>query len=76
MIHAKPKPEKPTSVTEPWAFIDRLETMANDDDYAWARDTIEGIYATVNRTGLVTAGQLRAIDNIEEGAQRHSRGSW
>ncbi len=72
MIHAKPL-EEPESVTDVVEFLSRLEGM--QDGYAWASDTLDGIYTTVTETGRVTAGQVRAIDNIEEGGRRHGR-SW
>ena len=73
MIPATPKPEPPESVTDPFAFLTRLEDLRADSEYDWASDTIEGIYTTVTESGRVTEGQLRAIDNIEEGARRHGR---
>ncbi len=57
--------EEPESVTDPFEFLARLEDLEGDGDYSWAWDTITGIYDTVERTGRVTAGQLRAIDNIQ-----------
>ncbi len=64
ILHAKPI-EEPESVTDPSAFLSRLEDLEGDGHYSWAWDTITGIYDTVERTGCVTAGQLRAIDNIQ-----------
>ena len=75
MIHAKPI-EEPESVTDVFDFLSRLEDMRADDDYDWASDTLEGIYTTVTASGRVTDGQLRAINNIEEGGERHNRGRW
>ena len=72
---AEPLPE-PESVTDPFEFLSRLEDMRADSDFEWASDSIEGIYTTVTASGRVTEGQLRAIDNIEDGARRHSRGRW
>lgn len=60
----KATPLKPESVTDAGAFLVRLEDLQGDDDYSWASETIEGIYATVTESGRVTAGQLRAIDNV------------
>jgi hypothetical protein len=45
--------------------LERLEDLTNDDDYAWAHDTLTGIYSTIERSQKVTPGQLRAIENIE-----------
>lgn len=67
---------EPESVTDVFAFLSRLEDLRAEDDYDWASDTIEGIYTTVTASGKVTEGQLRAINNIEDGGRRHSRGRW
>lgn len=72
---AEPLPSK-ESVTDPFDFLSRLEDLRADDDFAWASDTIEGIYTTVTASGCVTEGQLRAINNIEDGGRRHSRGRY
>ena len=72
ILQAKPIPP-PESVTDPSEFLSRLEDLRDDSDYDWASDTIEGIYTTVTESERVTAGQLRAIDNIVDGAQR---GRW
>ncbi len=72
ILQAKPIAES-ESVTDPSAFLARLEDLRVDSDYDWASDTIEGIYTTITESGRVTAGQLRAIDNIVDGAQR---GRW
>jgi hypothetical protein len=70
---APPKSAPPETVCDPAAFLHRLEDLQGDLDVAFASETIEGIYATVTRTGRVTAGQRTAIDHIEEGGQRGRR---
>ena len=54
-------------------LLQQIEALQNSDDYGWARDTLEGIYATVENAGYVTDGQQQAIDNIEEGGRRGRR---
>ena len=40
---------------------------------AWAEDTLEGIYDSVSRTGRVTEGQRRAVQNIADAGERRWR---
>ncbi len=72
MLKAKPLAAL-ESVTDPGAFLARLEDLRADTDYDWASETLDGIYTTVTERGRVTAGQLRAIENIVDGA---TRGRW
>lgn len=51
-------------VREASEFLSDLEDLQNDDRYAWALGTIEGIHETVSRTNEVTGNQRRAIENI------------
>lgn len=48
-------------------FLQELSNMQESRRYAFAIDTIEGIYTTVDHSGYVTAGQRRAINNIRRG---------
>lgn len=48
-------------------FLQELSSMLDSKRYAFAGDTIEGIYTTVDHAGYVTAGQKRAINNIRRG---------
>ncbi len=73
--HATPRTD-PENVTDAGAFLDRLHDLCTDRAYDWASDTIEGIADTVMRTGRVTEGQLRAIDNIETAVAERFRTSW
>ena len=41
--------------------------------HEWAEGTLTGIRTTVERTGTVTEGQRRAIDNIEGAGMRGGR---
>jgi hypothetical protein len=48
-------------------FLQELSNMQEQRKYAFAADTIEGIYTTVEHSRHVSAGQLRAINNIRKG---------
>ena len=48
-------------------FLQALSYMQEPRRYAFAAETIEGIYTTVEHSGSVTAGQRRAINNIRKG---------
>ncbi len=55
-------------------FLQRLDEMLEDGDYLWAADTLQGIRETVDRSGLVSDGQRRAVTNIREARRRDTRG--
>jgi len=59
--------------TEWYRFLEEIEDMLASGAYTWARDTLEGIQETVERTTSVTPGQRQAVDNIAAGGRR-SRG--
>lgn len=71
-----PPPEKRDSTSredvarDAAEFLSRIEQLESSGEYGWASTTITGIYETVERTGRVTDGQRRAIDNIEASGQR------
>ena len=45
-------------------FLSRISDMLESDQFEWARDTLEGIYKTVEERETVTAAQARAVENI------------
>lgn len=46
-------------------LLDTIEEMLGDGRWDFAEDTLKGIYDTVrNRTGRITLGQRRAVENI------------
>jgi hypothetical protein len=56
---------------------DMLNGLIEDDDgdgidFDFASDTLEGIKATIKRTGRVTTGQEEAVNNIKNGAMHRS----
>lgn len=55
--------------------VDLLEEISSlRETHGWAADTLEGIYETVERTGVVTEGQRRAIENIANARSRFRGG--
>lgn len=52
-------------------FLQDLSAMREERRYAFAGDTIEGIYTTVDHSRHVTEGQRRAINNIRRGVGDH-----
>ena len=47
-------------------FLVHLEELVDDPSLQWARDTIEGITETIEKTRIVTSGQRDAIANIRK----------
>lgn len=56
-----------------YAFLQEIEALLDTGRCAFARDTLEGIHETVERTHRVSDAQRRAVENIEAGANK-SRG--
>lgn len=54
-------------------LLEEIEALR--ETHGWASDTLEGIYETVERTGVVTEGQRRAVDNIANARSRFRGGS-
>ncbi len=50
-------------------LMERIADLLADDQFAWAHPTLDGIYNTLERMQRATAGQRRAVDNID-GARR------
>lgn len=57
------------SVVSPKGFLAMIEMMRGLSEYGFADDTLRGISDTVERTGLVTEPQRRAVLNIRRGAR-------
>lgn len=55
-------------------FIQHCKALELDPDCAYAYETIAGIRATIELSGVVSDGQRRAIRNIEVGAERARSG--
>lgn len=57
--------------------LSRIKGMLVGDQHEYAEHTLRGIMTTIERTHVVTPGQLEAIDNIEakpsrRGGSEHS----
>lgn len=57
--------------SDPIRFAQRIKAMLLDPMYQYASDTLEGILESVEAKHYVTEGQLRAVNNIADGAERH-----
>jgi len=56
---------------QPWyQFQQQIQELLETGDYDWARDTLEGIAASVEKYRIVTEGQRLAVKHIEEARQR------
>ncbi len=54
-------------------YLEDLEGLIDADHVQYARETLEGIYASIEKTMYVTRGQMRAVGNIDDGGQKHRR---
>jgi hypothetical protein len=63
-ISPAPEPQDARD-TAAYRFIQDIDDLLNTGQYAWAERTLTDIQTTVERTGRVTEGQRRAIENIE-----------
>ena len=52
-------------------FLDLIEDHLRTGDYEWARDTLEGIKETVERTNRVTLRQQESVEHIILGRLKH-----
>ena len=48
------------------AFLDEIESMMGNDEFAFASDTLEGIHQWVEEHQHCTENQRAAIDNIRD----------
>ena len=55
-------------------LLDLIEDHLRTGKYEWARDTLEGIAATVTDTGVATVRQQEAVEHIILGRLKHD--SW
>jgi hypothetical protein len=54
-------------------LLEELEDLIERPELQYARDTLEGIYDTVEASGRVSKRQLRTVNNIEAGAEKRDR---
>ena len=52
-------------------MIARIEELLATRKYEWARETLAGIYATIETTGRVTLRQQEAVEHIMIGRLKH-----
>ena len=57
-------------------LLEELEDLIERPELQYARETLEGIYESVEASERVTKRQLRAVNNIEAGADRHGSGRY
>jgi len=55
-------------------YVDLVNRLLATKKYDWARQTLEGIAATMERTGVCTAKQREAIEHIMVGRLKHDAG--
>lgn len=54
-----------------------ISEMSNSEEYAYASDTLDGIYDDVADKGRITDAQIQAIENIQAKPSEHGyRGRW
>jgi fibrillarin-like rRNA methylase len=53
---------KKQETAEKWLPI--ISDMSNDESYAYASDTLDGIYDDVCEEGRITDAQIQAVENI------------
>lgn len=63
----------PTTEREVAAMLDRIAEMRGSGYFNWADDTLRGIEDSIAGSGVVTAGQRSAVENIEESLNRRPR---
>ena len=54
-------------------FLAVVEDLIDENHVQYARDFLEDVMESVRSSGTVTAGQWRAVNNIDEGGQRGRR---
>ena len=70
----RPDESEEIFVSETHYYLDLISRLLGTGMYEWARETLEGIHATVTRTGNLTPRQKQAIDHIMVGRLKHDIG--
>ncbi len=68
------RPDPDPRSTDWYRFSVDIQDLLATGRYTWAERTLQDIAVTVEQTQRVTDGQRRAVNNIEEGANRPRRG--
>ena len=53
--------------------MDTIERLLATPNYEWARETLEGIYRTVEHAGRASIAQEEAVTHIIVGRLKHDR---
>jgi hypothetical protein len=79
-IERRPAPaaDPPRATITPQVDVFLREVLELTSTANWAEDTLNGIYESVRRSGVITEGQRRAVANIEAAANRSAgrRDRW
>ncbi len=67
-----PRDEASAAEMRAWRLANKIEAMLLDERYQYAEDTLSGILETVRERKQVTDAQAQAVENIEEGGDRHA----
>lgn len=71
-------PDTPPSAHPNQAEVDDqlglIEQLLRTKDYEWARETLEGIAATIEETNRVTPKQKSAVEHVIVGRLKHDVG--
>jgi hypothetical protein len=54
-------------------FLTQLDTLLDDDAYAWAFETLSDIRASISKNADVTPGRVQAIENIKRAVSDQQR---
>lgn len=52
-------------------FLYELSLMRENRRYAFCGDFLESVYASIDKSGYVTPGQRKAVNNIRRGCREH-----
>lgn len=69
-------PSTPVTEREVADFLDQIADMRGSGFFNWADDTLRGIEDSVAGSGNITAGQRRAIENIENSRRESGGSGW
>lgn len=64
--------ETPTS-SDAEKFLTHVERIIDEDHVQYARDFLEDVMESVRTSGGVSDKQWQAVQNIEDGGERHNR---
>jgi hypothetical protein len=70
--------DTPTLTEDAQLLLDEIDDLIGGGRHRFAEQTLQGIGEVIRRTGTVTIGQHRAVENIRAGTQQGQRtgGNW